>query len=150
MFYVKYKELTRDFNFSEYLKKSDLPGYINHYILEDEQILSAYKTERDHGVFTDKKIVLFDNYSKQKIKKQIITIFYSSISTISVTFEIDRAEINILLDSGYPIHLNFIDVKPEDKVRLRLLYTCISRVVSGRTPLKKDVERLWNDEVNFK
>ncbi len=150
MFYTKYKEITREFNFSASLKKSDLPGYINHYILSDEQIIAAYKTLRDHGVFTDRKIVLFDNYSQQKIRKTIFTIFYSSITTISVTFEVDKAKIDILLDNGYPVHLNFIDVKPEDKVRLRLLYTCISRVIEGKEPLKENIKRIWNDEVNFK
>ena len=146
MLYVKYKEITREFNFSKVINKSELPGYIKHYIFEDELVLSAYKTSRDHGVFTDTKIVLFDNYSKFGIKKQIYTIPYNSISTIAVTFEGKRAELNIFLNSGHPLHLIFIDVKPEDKVCLRVLYTCINRIISGKNPLKEDIKKLVNND----
>ena len=52
MQYVKYKELTKEFKFSKAFNKDDLPGYIKHYILDNELILVAYKTDRDHGFFT--------------------------------------------------------------------------------------------------
>lgn len=147
MFYVKYKEITRNFNFSNVLKISELPGYIKHYVLDDEQILTAYKTSRDHGVFTDKKIVLFDSYSRFGMRKQMYTIPYKSISTISVIFESTTAELHLFLDCGYPVKLKFVNVEPRDKVRLRILYTCISRVISNQEPDKKDVKRLINDEI---
>lgn len=150
MLYVKYKEITREFNFSKVINKLDLPGYIKHYIFEDEIILTAYKTSRDHGVFTDSKIVLFDNYSKFGIRKQIYTIPYNSISTIAVTFEGKRAELYLFLNSGLPLRLNFVNVKPEDKVRLRVLYTYINRIISGKNPLKEDIKRLVNNDFDFK
>lgn len=142
MFYVKYKEITRKFDFSNALNPKDLPGYIKHYILEDEQILVGYKTSRDHAVFSDKKIVLFDNYSKGGIRKQIYSIPYNSISTISITFEEHCAEILLFLNCGYPVCLRFINVEPTDKVRLRVLYTCINRIISNQEPSKKDIKRL--------
>ena len=64
MVYIRYKEVTKHFNFSKALNREDLPGYIRHYVSEDENILVAYKTSRDHGVFNDKKMVLFDNVSR--------------------------------------------------------------------------------------
>lgn len=150
MFYVKHKEIIRSFNFSKAMNKNDLPGYIKHYIYEDEIILVAYKTLRDHGIFTDKKIFLFDNNSKQNERKQIYSIFYKSISAIDITFEKDNAEINLLLDNGYPICLKFIDVTPEDKVRLRILYSCINRVASNMEPLMEDIEKLLNNKFSVK
>lgn len=150
MFYVKYKEITRDFNFSNVLNSKDLPGYIKHYILEDEQILVGYKTSRDHAVFTDKKIVLFDNYSKFGIRKQIYSIPYNSVSTISITFEDKYAEMHLFLNCGYPIRLKFIDVLPEDKVRLRVLYTCINRIISNQEPSKQDIKRLITNDFTKK
>lgn len=149
MFYVKHKEITRDFNFSKALNKDDLPGYIKHYILSDEVILVAYKTERDHGIFTDSKIVLFDSFN-QLNRKQIYTIPYKSISAISVTFDEYNSEINLLLDNGHPIRLTFVNMKPEDKIRLRILYTCINRIISGQDPTKEDISRLLNDDVDFR
>lgn len=148
MFYIKNKELTKDFRFSEAFKSSELPGYIRHYVLEGENIWVAYKTNRDHGVFTEDKIVLFDSINKTQ--KQIYTIPYKSISTIAVTFEERSAELYLYLDCGYPIALRFVDMKPEDKIRLRILYTCINQVVCGKKPREVDIDRLVNDDVKFK
>ena len=115
-------------------------------ILEDEKILVSYKTSRDHGVFTDKKIILFDNYSKFGVRKQIYSIPYSSISTISVTFESTTAEIYLYLNSGYPMKLKFVNVVAADKVRLRVLYTCINRIINNQKPGDKDLKRLLNND----
>lgn len=150
MFYVKNKELTKPFNFSKVMSSSDLPGYIHHYIYEDEQILVSYKTSRDHAVFTDQKLVLFDSLSRFGIKKQMVTIPYKSISTISIMFSQDRAEFDILLDSGYPTRLKFIDLQPSDKVRLRILYTCINRIMANQKPNEVDIKRLLTDDVSFR
>lgn len=146
---VKYKEITKSFNFSKAFAREELPGYIKHYVLEGEQILAAYKTDRDHGVFTDSQIVLFDS-EKNMGRKQIYTIPYNSISTISITFDKTSAELSILMNNGYPIILRFINTEPEDKLRLRILYTVINRVVCGKEPLEKDVERLILDDMSFK
>jgi len=150
MQYVKYKELTKEFKFSKAFNKDDLPGYIKHYILDNELILVAYKTDRDHGVFTDKKIVLFDSYSEPRNCKEIYTIPYKSVSTISIIFETTTAELHLFLDSGYPVKLKFINVKPDDKIRLRILYTCINRIISNQEPNKKDIKRLITDDIHFK
>lgn len=149
MFYVKYKELTKQFNFSNALNREDLPGYIKHYILDDEQVLVVYKTERDHGVFTDRKIVLFDSFRKYGGQKQINTIPYSAIETLSVTFSQDCADLNMVLHCGVPVHFHFNATQAEDKVRLRLLYTCINRIIDDQVPSKRDIKRLMKDDVSF-
>lgn len=150
MFYVRKKTITKKFNFSNVIDAKELPGYIRHYIHNDETILSAYKTERDHAAFTDKKIVLFDNYSRFGVRKQIYSISYKSISAVAVTFLKNKAEMDIILDSGYPVCLRFVNVKPEDKVRLRILYTCINRISSNQEPLKEDIKRLLENNFSVK
>lgn len=142
--FAKQKEIIREFNFTKALRKEDLPGYIKHYVLDDELILAAYKTPRDHVIFSDTKITLFDNDSEKK--KKIFVLPYRSISTIEITFADVSAEINIYLTNSYPVRLNFVDVKPEDKVRLRLLYTCINRVACNREPSKDDVKKLLSNK----
>ena len=146
MLYVKYKELTKTFNFSNALNREDLPGYIKHYILDDEQVLVVYKTERDHGVFTDKKIVLFDSYKK---RKQIYAIPYKSISTISILFDDDYAILDLFLNSGYPETLKFVNLTAEEKLRLRILYTCVNRLINDQEPLKMDMDRLLNNDISL-
>lgn len=106
--YVKHREVKKSFNFSTEITNGDLPRYIRHYIYENETILAAYKTSRDHGIFTLNKIVLFDNVDACK---QMYTISYLSISTIFISFNEMEVEMSIVLDSGYPIRLNFVKIK---------------------------------------
>lgn len=148
MFYFKQKELTKEFNFSKVFKREDLPGYIRHYVLEDEKILVAYKTIRDHGVFTDSKIVLFDS-EKSISRKEIFSIPYNSISTISVIFDEFNAEFHILLNNGIPINLKFASLDPEDKTRIRMLYTTINRIISNQKPDKEEIEKLMSDNLEL-
>lgn len=145
MSYVKYKAVTKPFNFSGVLAINALPAYVKQYIRE-ELILVAYKTSRDHGIFTDKKIVLFDNYGK---RKQIYTIPYSSISTLSIIFDEASAELDLYLNSGYPVNLKFIEMNGEDKLRLRILYTCINRLVNDQEPIQLDLERLIKNDIHL-
>ena len=146
MAYIKYKELTKYFNFTKALSAEDLPKYTGDYVFKDERVLVGYKTRRDYGVFTDKKIVLFDN---SVLFKQVYVIPYDSISTMSVIFKKSGGEITGMLDSGYPLRLKFVDMTGEDKLRLRLLYSCMIKSIN-KQPLDKDlVERLTNDEVKF-
>ena len=150
MAYIKYKEITKYFNFSKALDKTKLPKYVNDYVFDEEQILAAYKTSSDHGLFTTKKIVLFDNYSPFGMRKQIYSIPYKSISTCSIIFYPSRAEISLFMDSGYPVRLKFIDLKDVDKLRLRLLYSVIIRYVDNQKVPAADILRLVNDDISFK
>lgn len=145
MGYVKYKAVTKPFNFSGVIDKNNLPAYVKQYIRE-ELILVAYKTSRDHGIFTDRKIVLFDNYDK---RKQIYTIPYSSISTLSIIFDEKEAELDLFLNSGYPVNLKFVKMSGEDKLRLRILYTCINHLINGQEPLKMDLDRLLKNDIHL-
>lgn len=150
MAYIKYKEITKYFNFSKVLPLSDLPSYVGDYVFEDEEILVGYKTSRDHGVFTTKKIVLFDNFSLFGLHRQIYTVPYKSISSCSVIFESKKAELSLFLDSGYPVRLKFINMKGIDKLRLRILYSCISRAVNNQKMNHEDVRKLQTNDLHFK
>ena len=44
MAYIKYKELTKYFNFSKEIDAKDLPGYVTAYLDDREKIFKAYKT----------------------------------------------------------------------------------------------------------
>ncbi len=142
---TKFRNITKRFNFREILDKKDLPAYARQYV-KNEEILTIYKTERDHGVFTDNKIVLFDNKDNSK---QIYTIPYKSISNLSVIFNDDNATLNIYMDSGYPVGLKFINMNGTDKLRLRILYTCIDKIINNQEPVKEDMKKLINNTVKL-
>ena len=122
MTYIKYKELSKYFDFSVEMDLDNLPTYVTDYVDGDEKIVAAYKAKRDKGVFTSKKIILFDLDPLGRYKK--IHIFpYYSISTAAIVFKSNKAEIQLSLDSGYQLRLIFVRMDPNEKTRLRILYT---------------------------
>ncbi len=128
MAFIKFKELTQYFYFFKEIHSDNIPLYIKDYINEDETILRVYKTHRDHGVFTTKKIVLFDQRGTGNVK-EITCIPYKSISTMSIKFRTKSTDLFINLNSGYPLRLKFIKLLPQDKKNLRILYNLIEKEI---------------------
>ena len=121
MAYIKYKELTKYFNFNKIIEIDDLPEYVTDYIYSDEKILEAYKTSRDKAVFTNKRMILFDVTPFTK-KKRIHIIPYKEISSATIEFDLGTSAILLSIDSGYQIRLNFVHMHADEKTRLRLLF----------------------------
>ncbi len=150
MAYIKYKELTKYFDFSKYVLNSDLPGYTLDYVYETEDVIVAYKTFRDYGLFTTEKIVLFDNSISVIPYKEIYTIPYSSISSCAIVYKQSQVKLKIDLDSGYQLKLSFVGMRVEDKVRLRLLYSLISRIISGQKMNNDILKQLMENKIAVK
>lgn len=121
MAYIKYKELTKYFDFKKEIEIKDLPDYTKEYVTDNEEILLGYQTSRDHAVFTDKTMILFDRDIIGTYKK-IHIIPYKSISTSAICFKPGKAEILISLDSGYQMRINFINMNHEKKEHLKIVY----------------------------
>ena len=81
----------------------------------------AYKTTKDHGVFTDKKMILFDRDIVGTYKK-IHIIPYTSISSSAVCFKPGRAEILLSMDSGYQMRIVFVNMNHDKKENLKVVY----------------------------
>ena len=124
MAFIKFKELTQYFHFFKEIEPDTVPMYIRDYINKNETILAVYKTYRDHGVFTDQKIILFDQRGTGNVK-EITCIPYKSISTLSIKFKKTTTDLSINLNSGYPLKLKFVKLSPQDKRNLRILYNNI-------------------------
>lgn|SRR5574344_3158783 len=122
MAFIKFKELTKYFNFNKEIDKQTLPKYVTDYIDKGETIYKAYKTFRDKAVFTDKRMILFD-VDPLSFEKKIHIIPYHSISSGAVSFSGSRGAIYLSLDSGYQMRLNFVHMNGEEKGELRKLYT---------------------------
>lgn len=122
MAYIKYKELTKYFNFNKELDIENLPNYVTDYLKNDEHIYKAYKTSRDKGIFTDSRMILFDVNPLSNSKK-IHIIPYSSISSGAILFKFNSGSILLSFDSGYQLKLNFIHLNAHDKTELRKLFS---------------------------
>lgn len=145
MILASFKKSNNSLSFAEVIKKEDLPAYARQYV-KKENILTIYKTERDYGIFTDKKVVLFDNNSNSK---QINTIPYKSINSVSVIFYEDSAELQFMLNCNEGVTLRFINMTGDDKLRLRILYHCIDKTISGLEPSSEDLNKLIEDKISL-
>ena len=57
MSYIKFKELSKYFDFKYQIEPKDLPDYAKEYVSDKEKILMGYKNSKDYAVFTDKKMI---------------------------------------------------------------------------------------------
>ena len=122
MAYIKYKELTKYFNFSKEIDAKELPGYVTAYLDDKEKIFKAYKTLRDRAMFTDERMILFD-VDPFVGSKKIHIIPYKSISSGAILFKRNSGAILLSFDSGYQMKLNFIKLNPQAKTELRKLFS---------------------------
>ena len=122
MAYIKFKELTKYFDFKEEILEEDLPDYTKEYVENNEKILMGYKNSKDYVVFTDKKMILFDRDTLAVYYKKIHIIPYISISTSAINFKPGKVELLFSLDSGYQLHVNFIDMNHDKKENIKKVY----------------------------
>ncbi len=123
MAYIKFKELTRYFSFSNEIDIKSLPTYVTDFVDKDEKILIAYKTTRDKAIFTNKKVVIFDHTLFKIVSKVTHIIPYKSISTGAIGYGKNSARILLTLDSGYQIRWDFTHMDATAKTDLRKVYT---------------------------
>ena len=128
MAYIKFKELSKYFDFKIEVTESDLPDYTKEYVSSGEKILMGYKNSKDYIVFTDKKLVLFDRDPMAIYYKKIHTIPYKSISTSAINFMPGKVELLFSFDSGYQLHINFIDMNHDKKENLKKIYNIMMNV----------------------
>jgi len=123
MAYMKFKELTKYFDFkTEVLEIELLPLYTKEYLSEKEQIVIAYKNTKDYVVFTNHKMILFDRDPLAMYYKKIHMVPYKSISTSAINFLPGKVELLFSLDSGYQLHINFINMNHNTKENLKRVF----------------------------
>lgn len=138
MGYSSFKKITKSFKFEGEADKNEIPAYAQQYI-KKEGVLAVYRTLRDFGIFTDNKVILFDNL---KNRKHIYSIPYQSISMLSICFGEKTAEVTLFIDSGCEVNLRFVNMTPKDKLNLRILYTCIDKISSSQDMIAEDMNAL--------
>lgn len=127
MAYIKFKELSKYFDFSKEVDLEDLPFYAREYVEDNEKIIFAYKNSKDYAVFTDKKVVLFDRDTLAIYYKKIHMIPYVSISTSAINYKPGKVELLFSLDSGYQLHINFVNMNHDKKENIKKVYKTIMK-----------------------
>lgn len=122
MAYIKFKELSKYFDFKEEIATDKLPDYAMEYVSSKETILGSYKNSKDYAVFTDKKMILFDRDTLAVYYKKIHIFPYMSISSSAINFKPGKVELLFSFDSGYQLHINFIDMNHDKKEKIKSIY----------------------------
>lgn len=122
MAYIKFKELSKYFDFKEEIATDNLPDYAREYVSSKETILGSYKNSKDYAVFTDKKMILFDRDTLAVYYKKIHIFPYTSISSSAINFKPGKVELLFSFDSGYQLHINFIEMNHNKKEKLKSIY----------------------------
>ena len=149
MAYIRYKEITRNFTFSKYIEPEQVPSYVKDYVYDEEKMLAVYRVGKDYSVFTDKKMVIFDNSQNFGGKKEVMTIPYRSATAHSIAFHPTYAEIYMLMETSNPLILKFSNLKDLDKYRLRVLYNAISAAICEIDIPKKIIKCLTDNDFRF-
>lgn len=122
MAYIKFKELTKYFDFKTEVYENDLPDYTKEYVSDKEKILIGYKNSKDYVVFTDKKMILFDRDTLAVYYKKIHIFPYTSISSSAINFKPGKVELLFSFDSGYQLHIDFNDMNHDKKNTIKKVY----------------------------
>lgn len=122
MAYIKFKELTKYFDFKVEVGYDNLTDYAREYISDKEKFILAYKNSKDFVVFTDKRLILFDRDPMAAYYKKIHIIPYYSISSSTINYKPGKVELLLSLDSGYQLHINFIDMNHDKKENIKAVY----------------------------
>ena len=128
MAYIKFKELTKYFDFKEeILDIENLPEYVKEYVFEKEKIVLAYKNSKDYAVFTDKRMLLFDRDPLAVYYKKVHVVPYRSISTSAINYMPGKVELLFSLDSSYQLHINFVGMNHQKKENLKHVFLLLMR-----------------------
>ncbi len=122
MAYIKFKEMTRYFNFYRELDLSEMPEYVTHYLSKGEEVHAIYCTKLDKCVFTDRKLILFDLKHFLGTVKKIHFFPYQKISSSAILFKKKSAAVLLTMESGYQVRLNFVNMNSEEKTHFRKIY----------------------------
>lgn len=132
MAYIKYKELTKYYNFSKELDLKELPEDTYAYIENGEEILIAYSTYNDIFLLTTNKIIVFDVSGVVEQKQKIHFFPFMSISSTAIEFCTGKVSIFLSMDSGYQVQLNFVKMAKEDQLKIRTVYMTMVEAISKK------------------
>ncbi len=95
--------------FSERVDPNSLDLELNKYLVQGEEVVTAYKTIRDVAIFTNKRLIIRDRQGITGKKIETYTIPYKSINMFSVenagTLDF-TSEVELWTKAGH-VKLNF-------------------------------------------
>ena len=132
MAYIKYKELTKYYNFSKELDLKDIPRDIYSYTQNGEEVLIAYSTFNDMFLLTNYKLIVVDTSGLINKRQKIHFFPFNRISSSAIEFSKGKAAIHLSMDSGYQVRLNFVKLTKEEQERIKKVYMNMIKTISTK------------------
>ncbi|MDD2203370.1 MAG: PH domain-containing protein [Bacilli bacterium] len=124
MAFIKFKPIASQFNFFVKIPRNQLDRESLSYVDNEEEILLAFRSKRDVGIFTDKRIILIDKKGFRGFRKSIYSIKYESISSYALNIHSLDSTIEIITDSSHRLLINFL--KPISLDDVHIIYRYIT------------------------
>ena len=124
MSFIKFKPIASHFNFFVTLSRDGIDRESLSYIDKEEDILLAFRSKRDIGIFTNKRIILIDRKGLRGFRKSIYAIKYESISSYALNIHNLDSTIEIITDSSHRLLINFL--KPISLDDVHVIYKYIT------------------------
>lgn len=129
MAYIKYKELTKYYHFSEELDVTKLPEYTYNFIEDNEALLLAYADGINMFIFTSRKLIVFE--VNTLLNKHKVHFFpYNHISSTAIETIPGRLAIYLSMDSGYQLRFYFVKLTKEKETRIISNYNKMLGLIS--------------------
>lgn len=112
MAFIKFKPIASHFNFYSILEKAEIPQDMMKYVLDDEKIMYAFRSKRDVGILTDKRIVLIDIKGFSGLCRTISSINFKNISSYTLNVRNFDSVIEIITDSSHCMKMKFLKPIP--------------------------------------
>lgn len=122
MAFIKFKPIASRFNFYQFVTESDLDAESLGYIDKGEKVMLAFRSKRDVGIFTDKRIILIDRKGIRGFRKSIYAIKYESISSYALNIRNLDSIIDIITNSSHRLIINFYKPIPLEQVHIIYKY----------------------------
>lgn len=131
MAYIKYKELTKYYNFSKKVSLNELPEKAYTYLDNEEKILMAYSTYNDLFLMTSTKIIVFDVSGVTDNIEKIHFFPFKNTSSTAIEFTKGKCSIYLSMDSGYQVQLNFVKMTEEEQKEMQLSHRMLVMAISN-------------------
>ncbi len=105
MAFVRFRPISTTFRFYSILKDDKL---IKEFVRPQEKIIMAFKSRRDIGIFTDKRIVLIDYKGFNGPRKSVYAIEYANISSYVLNIHAFSSSIDFVSKSSHELRMRFL------------------------------------------
>jgi len=128
MAFIRFKPISSYFNFNACIHRESLDSEGMKYIdIDNEKVIMAFRSKRDLGIFTDKRVVLIDRKGFRGFRKSIYAIKYDSISSYTLNIHNLESTLEIITNSGHQMTINFL--KPISLDAVDVVYQYLTECV---------------------